>query len=255
MVFYMGKSNSFYDDMQYKIMQIIKRSCEMSLCAIWEKEKGKEYYIASDTRAIDMNGNILDEKRKKVIRFNKFPIVLVSTGFSSFTTRMLTLEQYILEIENEIDTIMKIEEVIYCICDKMQKAMIECMENFPDISREFVSIENLFLYNNENEILPLYRVISLKGIYDDIYIKGHGQNSPERINDTIILGHDNPSWKYLEMARDIDFTEDNFIAINQSIFTKIKTHMESYGFATINDKLDVFRIDTKGIHWLERSLK
>ena len=142
----MGKSNSFYDDMQYKIMQIIKRSCEMSLCAIWEKEKGKEYYIASDTRAIDMNGNILDEKRKKVIRFNNFPIVLVSTGFSSFTTRMLTLEQYILEIENEINTTMKIEEVIYCICDKMQIAMIECMENFPDISREFVSIENLFLY-------------------------------------------------------------------------------------------------------------
>lgn len=29
--------------------------------------------------------------------------------------------------------------------------------------------------------------------------------------------------------------------------------MESYGFATINDKLDVFRIDTKGIHWLEQS--
>ena len=251
----MGKSNSFYDDMQYKMMQIIKRNCEMSLCTIWEKEKGKEYYIASDTRAIDKNGNILDEKRKKVIRFNKFPIVLASTGFSSFTIRMLTLEQYILEIENEIDATMKIEEVIYCICDKMQKAMIECMENFPDISREFVSIENLFLYNNENEILPLYRVVSLKGIYDDIYIKEHGQNSPERINDTIILGHDNPSWKYLEMARDIDFTEDNFIAINQSIFTEIKTHMESYGFATINDKLDVFRIDTKGIHWLEHSSK
>lgn len=82
-----------------------------------------------------------------------------------------------------------------------------------------------------------------------------GKTPPERINDTIILGHDNPSWKYLEMARDIDFTEDNFIAINQSIFTKIKTHIESYGFATINDKLDVFRIDTKGIHWLERSSK
>lgn len=46
-----------------------------------------------------------------------------------------------------------------------------------------------------------------------IYIKGYGQNSPKRINDTIILGHDNPSWKYLEMARNIDFTEDNFIAI------------------------------------------
>lgn len=57
------------------------------------------------------------------------------------------------------------------------------------------------------------------------------------------------------MARDIDFTKDNFRVINQSIFTNIKTHMESYGCVTINDKLDILRIDAKGIHWLEQSSK
>jgi len=251
----MEKSIAYDIGLGYKLMYIIKSYCTMSLCTIWEKEKGKKYYIASDTRAIDFNGNVLDEKRRKVIIFRTLPLILVSTGFASFTKSNLTMEQYLLQVENNLNFSKNIEENIYKICSKLQEGMEKCIESFPHLSKDNCSMETLFLYrdNQSQKINQHYRENTLKNDNNEPLINAFSTSYPVCIDDTIILGDDMSTMFYKTKKENQLFTNENFIPLSKALYQNVIEEMRRHKKVTVNNKLDILKVTFDEIQWLEQN--
>jgi len=234
--------------MNYKILCLLKQKVKMSMVTILEN--GNEYYIASDTRAIDPLGNIVDETRQKIVPLEKFPLVIVSTGIASFTKSNINLKDYISLIESKLDTTKDIYYNLDIINSHILIGINECVEHYDKPIN--AAMEIYYFYNNGTDIIPIYCIINNGIVITEDMLKTLRADYPKRKNNILKLGNDDIDYVFKRDIENYNLNPDNFPIVIKDFYTSCYKEYERIGLNYINNTLDIVKITPTNIEWLEK---
>lgn len=259
-----------------KLLWLLKQNVKMSLCVIWEKEKGEEYYICSDTRNVKDSGNldekgrpiyvVVNEDSQKFVIFKNLPIVLMSTGCSEFGNEKKILTEFVSEIETKLDVSKDIENICEDIAKLFQKGLSERITQFLQDAKDWsqkkiddvinlMSIELMLFYKDRNNNLNhKYYFIIEKEIYNDKKL------SPAKLDaqcgNIYSLGNSNAISEFHLTFRKKE-NENGYISdltlYIQEIFSEVYKKMCAASYPIINDKLDIVRLSRDEINLIEKN--
>lgn len=235
--------------MEYKLLSILKQDIKMSMCIILENEN--DFYIASDTRAIDIYGNIIEETRQKIVPFKTLPLIIVATGISSFTKSNINLKDYISMIENNIDTTKDIYENIDFINNQLKKGINECLENCKEPIN--AAMEVYYLYYNGKEIIPIYCIINNGTIITEYILQMLNQKYPKQVHNIKKIGNDDIDYLFKREMEEYNLNSGNFHNSMKDFFDLCNKEYKRIGLNYINNSLDVLKVSPNGYSWLEKN--